>query len=138
MVNGSNMAWYSRFASVNGFSRGSGEGLLAVVLFFSLVLPLRRRKEKALRREESLEGESGAEFAVDVEGVGLEAERMEGAVEAEDSEEGREPPRARLNLSRIAMVGGGKLVKDEVGGTVWKGSWRSKISDRDIRRFDVG
>jgi len=103
--------------SVKGFSRGSGELPLVDELFLSFVLPLRRPRDKALKREERLECESGAEVVVEVEGVGLEAERIEGAVEVddEDSDEGREPPRARLNLSRMVMLrkavrlGGGEI-----------------------------
>lgn len=86
-------------------------------LFLSLVLPLRRPRDRALKREERLDCESGAEVVVEVEGVGLEAERIEGAAEVDDeeSDEGREPPRARLNLSRIVMLrkavrlGGGEI-----------------------------
>jgi hypothetical protein len=111
MVNESNMAWYCRFVSVNGFSLGSGEGLLVVEVFFSEDRPLRLRlHENVLIRANNLVGESGAEVAVDVEGVGLEEEKTEAAAEDEDSEEGRGLPMARLNLSRIVMMGGGYLL----------------------------
>jgi hypothetical protein len=74
-----------------------------------------------LRREDNLEGDSGAEVAVEVDGVGLEAERMEGAEEEDSEEERRVPVRARLNLSRIAMVGGDE--EPDEGLFVWKTSW---------------
>lgn len=67
-----------------------------------------------MRREDNLEGDSGAEVAVEVDGVGLEAERMEGAEEEDSEEERREPVRARLNLSRMAMVGGDEERDEEL------------------------